>query len=140
MQYVLLFFSALLAASIFPAQSEALFAGFLLETPGDFWALWAAASVGNTVGSILNWALGRYMERWQHRKWFPIKVDSLAKAQTFFQRYGWSALLLSWMPIIGDPITVVAGLLRMPLIPFIILVAIAKSGRYWAVGWFIMQM
>ena len=140
MQYVLLFFSALLAASIFPAQSEALFAGFLLETPGDFWALWAAASVGNTVGSILNWALGCYMERWQHRKWFPIKVDSLAKAQAFFQRYGWSALLLSWMPIIGDPITVVAGLLRMPLIPFIILVAIAKSGRYWAVGWFIMQM
>ena len=140
MQYVLLFFSALLAASVFPAQSEALFAGFLLETPGDFWALWAAASIGNTLGSVLNWALGRYMERWQNRKWFPIKVDSLAKAQTFFQRYGWSALLLSWMPIIGDPITVVAGLLRMPLIPFIILVAIAKSGRYWAVGWFIMQM
>ena len=140
MQYVLLFFSALLAASVFPAQSEALFAGFLLETPGDFWALWAAASIGNTLGSVLNWALGRYMERWQNRKWFPIKVDSLAKAQTFFQRYGWSALLLSWMPIIGDPITVVAGLLKMPLIPFIVLVAIAKSGRYWVVGWFIMQM
>lgn len=128
--YLLLFGSALLAATLFPAQSEALLLGLLASEKYSAAWLLLAASVGNVLGALINWLLGRGIERLQGRRWFPISRAALARAQKQYQRYGYWSLLLSWAPIIGDPLTVVAGLLREPLWRFLLLVSVAKSGRY----------
>jgi len=134
MNYLLLFLSALLAATIFPAQSEALLVGLIMRESDSFWLLIAVATAGNTLGSVINWFLGLYLQKLQHYACFPLKAASLQRAQQQFQRYGWWSLLLSWVPIIGDPLTVIAGFMRFPLLAFTVLVALAKGGRYWALG------
>ena len=138
MAYLLLFLSALLAATIFPAQSETVLAGLILNDEHSFWLLITVATVGNTLGSIINWWLGRYLEHLHDKRWFPVKAETLERAQGRFRRYGWWSLLLSWVPIIGDPLTVVAGLMRMPLLPFVLVVAVAKGGRYLVLGWMVL--
>lgn len=90
----------------------------------------AVASLGNVVGSQINWWLGAQLHRWQHRRWFPASAEQLARAQLWYQRYGRWSLLLSWMPVIGDPLTLVAGVLREPFWRFTLVVCIAKTGRY----------
>jgi membrane protein YqaA with SNARE-associated domain len=85
------------------------------------------------LGSIVNWLLGRGIDRFRDRKWFPASQAQLDRAASWYQRYGKWTLLLSWAPIIGDPLTVIAGVLREPLLSFVILVAIAKTGRYLAI-------
>ncbi len=92
--------------------------------------LLAAASLGNILGAVANWALGRFCLHWQDRKWFPVKPRELARASAWFNRYGIWSLLLAWVPIIGDPITLAAGVLRTRFLPFLLLVAISKTGRY----------
>jgi len=99
----------------------------------EAWLLWAVASGGNTLGAVVNWALGRWCLHWQDRKWFPFKAKDLEKADRWFQRYGLWSLLLSWVPVIGDPITFAAGFLRVRFGVFLALVFIAKAGRYLAV-------
>lgn len=128
--YLGLFLTALIAATILPAQSEAVLAGLLLT--GDYLvaALIAVASAGNVLGSVINWLLGRGIERFRDRRWFPMKGDALARAERWYHRYGRWSLLLSWAPFIGDPLTVVAGVLREPFPLFLLLVTIAKVGRY----------
>ena len=138
MDYLLLFTSALLAATLIPAQSEAVLVGLLLNGQSAFWLLIAVATLGNTLGSVINWWLGRYLEHFQDKRWFPVKAASLARVQQWFQRYGWGVLLLSWLPIIGDPLTVVAGVMRMRLLPFVLVVAVAKGGRYGVLAWLVM--
>jgi len=138
MSYLLLFLSALLAATLIPAQSEALLVSLMLQGESVLWVLLVVATLGNTLGSVINWWLGRYLEHFQGKRWFPVKAASLARAQRWFQRYGWGVLLLSWLPIIGDPLTVVAGVMRMPLLPFIAVVAVAKGGRYGVLAWVVM--
>ncbi|GIK79595.1 MAG: DedA family protein [Pseudorhodoplanes sp.] len=125
-----LFLTAFIAATIFPAQSELALAGLLLSGAYPPVLLIAVASVGNVAGSLVNWALGRFAERFRDRRWFPAGSQTLARAQTWYARYGYWSLLASWMPFIGDPLTVAAGLLREPLWRFLLLVAIAKTGRY----------
>ena len=125
-----LFFTALVAATILPAQSEAVLAGLLLTGDYSMWTLIAVASAGNVLGSVINWLLGRGIERFRDRRWFPVKADALARAERWYHRYGRWSLLLSWAPFIGDPLTVVAGVLREPLPVFLALVTIAKVGRY----------
>ena len=125
-----LFAAALLAATIFPFQSEVVLAGMILAERHPIWRLIAVASVGNVLGSIVNWFLGRFIARFQGRRWFPVKREQVAKAEGWYRRYGRWSLLLSWAPVIGDPLTVVAGVLREPLPVFIILVTVAKVGRY----------
>ena len=125
-----LFFTALVAATILPAQSEAVLAGLLLTGDYSMWALIAVASAGNVLGSVINWLLGRGIERFRDRRWFPVKADALARAERWYHRYGRWSLLLSWAPFIGDPLTVVAGVLREPFPVFLALVTIAKVGRY----------
>ncbi len=137
MAYLLLFTSALLAATIFPAQSETVLAGLILNGQHSFWLLIAVATLGNTLGAVINWWLGRYLEHFHDKRWFPVKTATLERAQAQFQRYGWWSLLLSWVPIVGDPLTVVAGLMRMPLLPFVLVVAVAKGGRYLVLGWLV---
>jgi membrane protein YqaA with SNARE-associated domain len=130
--YGSLFLTAFLAATLLPAYSEVLFAGLLLEGY-DPLALWAAASVGNTLGSAVNWALAIYFLRFQGHRWFPFKAGSLGPAQRWFQRYGVWSLLMAWAPIGGDALTFVAGLMRVKFGVFIALVAIGKAARYAAV-------
>ena len=128
--YLSLFAAALLAATLVPAQSEALLAGLLLTGRYPLVYLIGAASLGNVLGSTLNWLLGRGIERLRDRRWFPVRGPALERAQRWYRRYGKWSLLLSWMPIIGDPLTVVAGVLREPLGTFLLLVTIAKVTRY----------
>ncbi|MCE1237358.1 MAG: DedA family protein [Hyphomicrobiales bacterium] len=132
--YGALFLAAFLAATILPMQSEALLVGALLAGNQPAWALVLCAGVGNVLGSIVNWFLGRGIERFRHHRWFPVKEADLAQAQTWYRRWGKWSLLLSWAPIVGDPLTVVAGLLREPLAAFVVLVAVAKFGRYVALA------
>ena len=128
--YASLFLTALVAATILPAQSEAVLAGLLLTGDYPVWALLAVASAGNVLGSVINWLLGRGIERFRDRRWFPVKPDALARAERWYRRYGRWSLLLSWVPIIGDPLTEIAGVMREPLPMFLLLVTIAKVGRY----------
>lgn len=127
-----LFFIAFLAASIFPAQSEAVLAG-LITGGYPIFLLLASATAGNVLGSVFNWFLGKEAVRFSDRKWFPVKQEKLEKARSWYCRYGRWSLLLSWVPVIGDPLTLAAGLMRERLLFFIPIVFIAKLGRYIAV-------
>ena len=127
--YAALFAVAFGAATIFPLQSEGMLTGLLLAGYPPLWLV-AVASVGNVLGSTVNWVLGRQVERFKDRRWFPVNDAQLDRAQRWYQRHGKWSLLLSWVPVIGDPLTVVAGLLREPLPMFLLLVTIAKLGRY----------
>lgn len=133
-EYLGLFTAAGLAATILPAQSEIVLAGMVLSGRYDIPALIAVASAGNVLGSLLNWVLGRSIAGFENRRWFPVSRESVARAEAWYRRYGYWSLLLSWVPVIGDPLTVVAGVLREPLPVFLTLVTIAKVGRYIAVA------
>ncbi|TCT36180.1 YqaA family protein [Martelella mediterranea] len=128
--YAGLFLSALVAATILPMQSEAALTGLLLAGHQPVWILVFVAGAGNVLGSAINWLLGRGLERFRHRCWFPASPAALDRAQRWYRRYGKWSLLLSWAPVIGDPITVIAGVLREPFPVFLLLVTIAKFGRY----------
>jgi len=128
--YLGLFAVALAAATILPLQSEAALVGLLVTDSYSPWLLLAVASIGNTTGSAINWVLGRSIEHYRDRRWFPVKASALDRAQGWYRRYGKWSLLLSWLPLIGDPLTVAAGILREPFRTFLLLVAIAKTGRY----------
>lgn len=88
------------------------------------------ATTGNVLGSALNWLLGRSIEHYRHKRWFPVSEDKLEKAQRAYHRFGRWSLLLSWVPIIGDPLTVVAGVMREPFGSFLLIVTLAKATRY----------
>ena len=128
--YVSLFLAAFAAATLVPAQSEAVLVGLLASDTFSPVALLLVATLGNVLGSLVNWLLGRSVERLKHKRWFPVSERQLARAQASYHRYGRWSLLLSWVPIIGDPLTVVAGMLREPLWSFILLVTLAKGARY----------
>ncbi len=125
-----MFASAFLAATILPAQSESLLVLLILAGDLPVVALVAVASLGNVLGSVVNWFLGRSLERYGARRWFPVSPEKLERARRWYARYGRWSLLASWVPVIGDPITLVAGVLREPLPSFLLLVGIAKAGRY----------
>jgi membrane protein YqaA with SNARE-associated domain len=128
--YIGLFLAAFGAATLLPMQSEAVLVGMLLSDRYVVSTLLAVATFGNVVGSVLNWALGRSVERFRHKRWFPVSENKLEKAQQSYLRFGRWSLLLSWVPIIGDPLTVVAGVMREPLWSFLLIVALAKGTRY----------
>ncbi len=128
--YAGLFAIALIAATILPAQSEAALVALIVAGQQPVWALIAVASLGNVLGSLVNWFLGRGIESFRHKRWFPAGPEQLARAQGWYQRWGKWTLLLSWLPVVGDPLTVVAGLMREPLPVFLVLVTIAKVARY----------
>jgi membrane protein YqaA with SNARE-associated domain len=131
--YGALFVVAFGAATLLPLQSEALLTGLLMADYAPA-LLVAVASVGNVLGSTVNWGLGRQVERFRHRRWFPANQAQLDRARGWYQRYGKWSLLLSWVPVIGDALTVVAGVMREPLSTFLVLVTIAKVGRYIALA------
>ena len=135
LSYGALFLAAFLAATILPAQSEMGLAFLVNQAPEAVILLVAIASAGNILGALVNWYLGRFANHWRDRRWFPISASQLDKATIWYQRYGKYSLLASWVPIIGDPITLAAGLLRTPFVPFLILVSIAKTARYLIIAW-----
>lgn len=125
-----LFLAAFAAATILPMQSEAALVALLVAGTHPAWLLVAIAGLGNVLGSVVNWLLGRGIERFRDRPWFPVKPAALERAQGWYRRHGKWSLLLSWAPVVGDPLTVVAGLAREPLPVFLALVTVAKVGRY----------
>lgn len=127
--YAGLFAAAFLAATLLPAQSETALAMTVVAGYPAAAAI-AVASVGNVLGSVVNWILGRYISRFRDHAWFPVSERHLERAERWYRRFGKWSLLLAWMPIIGDPLTVIAGVLREPLPVFLLLVALAKTGRY----------
>lgn len=137
--YFGLFFSALLAATLVPFSSEVLLGGMAAAAEFSTWGLLIAASAGNVLGAVVNWGLGRYCLHWRDRRWFPVSKPQLDRAGGWFGRYGVWSLLLAWVPIIGDPLTFAAGVLRVRFGLFLILVTISKTGRYLVVleivGW-----
>ena len=140
MSYLAVFLSAFVAATLLPAQSEAVLSFYILSAPQTVFALILVATVGNVLGSVLNWVVGFYATRFQNRKWFPATPSQMQRAEKFYRKYGRYSLLLSWVPFIGDPITVIAGVLREPIFSFLLLVTIAKSARYIALSLIVLEM
>ncbi|MCG5240676.1 DedA family protein [Azospirillum doebereinerae] len=125
-----LFLVSFIAATIFPAQSELLLASMHASGRYDDGLLILVATVGNVGGSAANWALGRYLMHFQDRRWFPASPALVERATRWYQRFGVWSLLLAWVPIIGDPLTLVAGILRVDIRLFLLLVTLGKAGRY----------
>ncbi len=125
-----LFAIAFVAATILPAQSEAALVGLLVLGKQSPVLLVIVATIGNVLGSAVNWLLGRWIEHYRHRRWFPVSEQALDRATGWYRRWGRWSLLLSWAPIGGDALTVAAGVLREPFWSFLLLVTIAKAGRY----------
>lgn len=130
MAYLLLFLSAFGAATLLPLQSEAVLAGLLMEGKSSVLLLLLTASLGNIMGSCVNWWLGYKIEHYKNKKWFPVSENQLQRAQLTYAKYGYWSLLLSWLPVIGDPITLIAGLMRENFLRFLFMVSVAKTGRY----------
>ena len=127
--YLLLFGSAFLAATFLPFYSEVvLFA--LLREGGNPILLVLVATVGNTLGAVVNWVMGRYLLHFQDRRWFYFSRAQIEKAQCWFQRYGFWSLLLAWAPVGGDALTLIAGIMKVRLWVFLLLVGSGKAMRY----------
>ena len=128
--YLGLFLAAFGAATLLPLQSEAVLVGLLLAKSQPAAALLAVATVGNVLGSLLNWLLGLNLERFRRRRWFPVGEAHLQRAQRWYRRYGRWSLLLSWLPVVGDPLTLVAGVMRESFWVVLVCVILAKGVRY----------
>lgn len=131
---VSLFAAAFGAATLLPFQSEIVFVALQLREAVSVWLLVVVASVGNTLGSCVNYWMGLSVERFRTSRWFPVTDAQLEKAQDWYARWGVWTLLLSWAPL-GDGFTVVAGIMRTRLWLFVTLVALAKTGRYIILAW-----
>ncbi|MBM3514725.1 MAG: DedA family protein [Alphaproteobacteria bacterium] len=125
-----LFLSALLAATLIPGSSEAALIALLQMDKWPVALLVLTATAGNVLGSVVNWLCGRFLAAFRDRAWFPISPAHYDKAIGWYRRYGRWSLLLAWVPIVGDPLTVAAGALRSSLAWFAVLVTIGKLGRY----------
>ncbi|MDA7750077.1 DedA family protein [Candidatus Pelagibacter sp.] len=128
--YLSLFAISFLAATILPFSSELTLAGLITTSNYDNLFLLIVASLGNVLGSVVNWALGFYSRNLTKKKWFPFKDKQIENSSKWFSKFGKWSLLFAWVPIIGDPLTLVAGLLRVRFLDFIILVAFGKASRY----------
>ena len=129
-----LFLSAFGAATILPFQSEVVFAAMALRGTAPLGVLVAVASAGNTLGAVVNYVMGLFVEYWMESRWFPVSHAQLERAQGWWNRWGVWTLLLSWAPF-GDAFTVIAGIMRTNFWLFLALVTVAKTGRFIALAW-----
>ncbi|MCV2863469.1 YqaA family protein [Albidovulum sediminicola] len=125
-----LFATALIAATLVPAGSEAVLVALILQAGHPVWLLLTVATTGNVLGSAINWALGRFLAHHAGRRWFPVPPRKLERASGWYARWGHWSLLGAWLPVVGDPLTLAAGVLREPLWRFLLIVTAAKFGRY----------
>ena len=137
MIYLSLFTISLLAATILPFSSELTLAGLIATSNYDDLLLLIIASLGNILGSVVNWALGFYSRNLTTKKWFPFKETQIERSSVWFRKFGKWSLLFAWFPIVGDPLTLVAGLLKVRFIEFVTLVTIGKFSRYFIIYYFI---
>jgi len=137
MDYLYLLFSAFISATIFPMGSEALFIYYINQNL-NIYILLFLATFGNSLGSVVNYWFGYNGEDYLEKKKI-LKSSQLNKYRDLFNKYGSFSLLLSWMPIIGDPITIVAGLLKYNIYKFILLVTFAKFFRYLFVAYLVVH-
>ena len=128
--YLSLFAISFLAATILPFSSELTLAGLIATSNYDNLLLLIVASFGNVLGSVVNWVLGFYSRNLTTKKWFPFKEKQIERSSVWFRKFGKWTLLFAWVPVVGDPLTLVAGLLRVKFLDFIILMAIGKVSRY----------
>lgn len=131
-----LFLSALISSTLLPGGSEALLL-YKLHEGGNPLALVLTATAGNVLGSLITYGMGRLGNEAVHRRWLRMDERDVARAETWFGRFGQPALLFAWLPVVGDPLCLVAGLLRSPLAWFLILVSLGKLGRYAFLAWVI---
>ena len=124
--------SAFLAATLLPISSEVLFSTLLLAGENPI-ALLVVATIANVAGSVVNYLVGRWGAELILHRWFHLSLQQINKAQQQFDRYGKWSLLFAWLPIIGDPLTFIAGMMRIHFVLFIVLVTIGKAGRYWII-------
>jgi len=127
--YITLFTLAFLAATVLPLSSELLLIA-LLQEQGSATSLVLIATAGNVLGSCVNWFLGVSILRFRHKRWFYFSEAQIEKAQKGFNRYGTWSLLLAWVPVIGDPLTLLAGVMRVKFSAFLLLVTTGKLLRY----------
>ena len=137
MIYLSLFAISFLAATILPLSSELMLAGLITTSNYDSLVLLIVASFGNVLGSVFNWVLGFYSRNLTIKKWFPFKETQIERSSKWFNKFGRGSLLFAWIPIIGDPLTLAAGLLRVKFLEFLILVSIGKVSRYFLIYYFI---
>lgn len=132
--YLLLFGASFLAATVMPFSSEVILYAMM---QGDFdnRVLLLSAATGNTLGAVVNWGLGRYLLHYQDRPWFYFKQEQVDKMQHWFQRYGVWSLLFAWVPLGGDVLTFIAGVMKVNFWLFLLLVAIGKTSRYVVIIW-----
>ena len=139
MTYLTLFLTAFAAATILPAYSEILLGTLVTQGYSHLW-LWFWATLGNTLGSVVNGVIGRQVDRFKDKRWFPVTELQLHKARNRFHRFGQWSLLLGWLPLGGDALTLVGGIMRVPWLNFIVLVAIGKGLRYAFVLWLVAEV
>jgi membrane protein YqaA with SNARE-associated domain len=129
MDLAILFVTAFAASTILPMSSEVVLGALAVAGTTEVWMLFVVATAGNTLGAVANWALGRYVATWPTRL-VSLDEAKFQRASRWFNRWGIWCLLLSWLPVIGDPLTLVAGVLRTAFVPFVLLVMIGKAARY----------
>ncbi|GGD57253.1 YqaA family protein [Lacimicrobium alkaliphilum] len=133
--YLVLFSSAFLAATFLPFYSEVVL--FTLARQGEPAALLIlVATLGNTLGAVVNWVLGKYLLHFKDRRWFYFKESQIERVQKWYQRYGVWSLAFSWLPVGGDALTFIAGVMKVRILPFLILVGLGKGVRYILVFYF----
>jgi membrane protein YqaA with SNARE-associated domain len=132
--YLSLFASAFLSATLLPGSSEAALIALLASGEGDASLLIAVATAGNVLGSVVNWIIGRFFAHFRDRRWFPVDEQSYDRAVEWYGRYGIWSLLFAWLPVVGDPLTLVAGALRTDIRWFLPLVTVGKGARYLLIG------
>ena len=137
MIYLSLFVISFLAATILPFSSELTLTGLIATSNYDNLLLLIVASFGNVLGSVVNWALGFYSRNLTTKKWFPFKNKQIENSSKWFNKLGKWSLLFAWVPVIGDPLTLAAGLFRVKFIEFVILVTIGKFSRYFLIYYLI---
>ncbi len=135
MDYFFVFLVSFLSATILPLGSEGVLLYYANDDTISVFFLWLWASLGNTLGGLTNWLLGSYLLRYGNKKWFPVKKEIREKAEQLFNRYGVWSLLFTWLPVVGDGIALISGVLRTPIWYFLPLVVIGKATRYALVLW-----
>ena len=128
--YLSLLLVSFLAATILPLSSEVTLISLLGISEYNSSILIGTASLGNILGSVFNWLLGFYLFKYINKKWFPFKKSQINTASVRFRKFGVWSLLFAWVPIIGDPLTFVAGILKVNFLLFLFLVSIGKISRY----------